>query len=81
MTELKVLKDHWELQYDRVAGSLCEREETDFITHANNMQAKEEKNKQKSHISSRTYGSHLILKKLLKEELPLLPKASSFSRF
>lgn len=21
-TELKVLKDHWELQYDRVAGSL-----------------------------------------------------------
>lgn len=52
-----------------------ERAETD--SHSNNVQIKAEK----QHHINKSCGTNLILKKLLKEELPLLPKASSFSRF
>lgn len=50
-----------------------EKAETRFISHSQKKQGKE-----KSRLN---YRAHLILKKLLKEEFPLLPKASSFSRF
>lgn len=44
--------------------------------------ANRSKNRRKKNMSNcLNYRSDLILKKLLKEELPLLPRASSFSRF
>ena len=56
-------------------GHCGERAETDIQT------TRSQKWEKLNHINSPACWAHLILKKLLKEELPLLPKASSFSRF
>lgn len=56
-----------------------ERAQTESLSHI--QRVKVEGGVKLNHINSSTQKTHLILKKLLKEEFPLLTKTSSFSRF